>query len=239
MADLSALLAASGDALGAANQIVELLPQAAVKLAAAAFCGVLFGYERERRGKPAGMKTNALICIGAATYMFAADAILAAHGQPGDPARMAGQIVTGIGFLGAGSIMRAGESVTGLTSAATIWFMGAVGVLIGCGFPIVAIGLTLVALGLVVLLRRLEFRFFSSQFCVDCTITIGASDPASLEAVRRVLGERLTRREALEETRRDDVVILRARGCGPHMFQGDVLRSLWSIPGVREVHQNR
>lgn len=232
------ILAAGGFALDPSG-LLEMLPQAAVRLAAATFCGVVFGYERERRGKPAGMKTNALICIGATTYMWAGHAILAMEGGAGDPTRMASQIVTGIGFLGAGSIMRAGETVTGLTSAATIWFMGAVGVLIGCDLPALGIGLTLAALLVVLALRALEFRLFTGEFCIDCTITVAAGDVPSVEAVRKILGAALSSPEPLVERRDGDLVAIHARGCDPRVARGDIIRSLWAVPGVREIRQNR
>lgn len=134
-------------------------PQRAVELLAAAFAGGVLGYERELSRSPAGIKTCALVCVGATMYMQVGH-VLTANGGGGDPTRMASQIVTGIGFLGAGTILRDGRSVSGLTSAATVWFTGAVGVVIGCGLPVTGI---LAGLGVALTMRLLaavEGRLF-------------------------------------------------------------------------------
>jgi putative Mg2+ transporter-C (MgtC) family protein len=109
--------------------LLDLVPE----LMAASLSGLILGAERHRRHSQVGMKNCALVCVGATTYMASGHLILDVSGGDGDPTRMASQIVTGIGFLGAGAIFRDSARVSGLTSAATIWFIGAVGVLIGCG----------------------------------------------------------------------------------------------------------
>jgi len=103
---------------------LELLLQ----LALAILLGGAIGLEREMSGKPAGLRTNILICMGAT--LFTALSVQLALGR-GDPARIAAQILPGIGFIGAGSILHARGSVTGLTSAATIWMVAAIGMAIG------------------------------------------------------------------------------------------------------------
>jgi putative Mg2+ transporter-C (MgtC) family protein len=105
----------------------EILPLAA--LVAAAFLGALIGIERELRGHPAGVHTNALVSLGAAIYVLGATLV----GDPTAPARVAGQVVTGVGFLCAGVILHQGASVKGINTAATIWCASAVGVLAGLG----------------------------------------------------------------------------------------------------------
>ncbi|TNE88905.1 MAG: MgtC/SapB family protein [Deltaproteobacteria bacterium] len=123
-------------------------PARAAQLAAAVLCGSMIGYDRARRS-PAGVKTCVFVCLGATLYMHTGAVLVEGAGDPG---RMAGQIATGIGFLGAGTILREGGGVHGLTTAATIWFLGAVGVLIGSGFPISAMLISAIA---VVLLKTL------------------------------------------------------------------------------------
>src|SRR6266581_7092870 len=85
----------------------------------AALCGGVVGLEREIHDKPAGLKTNALICLGAAMYMYLGE--LLTQAGSGDPTRIPGQVITGMGFIGAGAIIRDGGSVLGLTTAATLW----------------------------------------------------------------------------------------------------------------------
>lgn len=119
------------------------------KLALATFLGGVVGWERETAGKPAGLRTNILICVGAAiladlSMHFAR--LAGATGLVGDPARLAAQIVSGVGFLGAGTIMQARGTVTGLTSAATLWVVAAIGMTAGAGAFIEATGATLLVL---------------------------------------------------------------------------------------------
>jgi putative Mg2+ transporter-C (MgtC) family protein len=112
-----------------------------VKLLLAVLLGGIIGFEREIAGKPAGLRTNILICIGAALLMDMSTRLGLVDGKRiGDPARIAAQIVSGVGFLGAGTIMQAQGMVTGLTSAATIWVVAAIGMAVGAGFYVEGIG---------------------------------------------------------------------------------------------------
>ena len=131
--------------MGLDSWFVSFLPL----LLAAFVSGSIIGLERQHRRGPIGVRTCILVCAGATTYMASGHLILEVAATPGDPTRIASQIITGIGFLGAGAIIRGSGSVSGLTSAATIWFLGGVGVLIGCDYPITGI---LLALTVVVLL---------------------------------------------------------------------------------------
>src|SRR6476659_1920322 len=112
-----------------------------IKLALAVLLGGIIGFERELAGKPAGLRTNILICIGAALLMDVSTRVGIIDGhRVGDPGRIAAQIVSGIGFLGAGTILQGQGVVTGLTSAATIWVVAAIGMTVGAGFFIEGIG---------------------------------------------------------------------------------------------------
>ncbi len=102
-----------------------------LRLIVAVICGALIGLEREINSKPAGLRTNMLICLGSCLFTFAS---LELSDKDGDPGRIAAQIVTGIGFIGAGTILRHGrDSISGLTSAATVWLVASVGILLGTG----------------------------------------------------------------------------------------------------------
>ena len=122
----------------------------------AAALGAVLGLEREWRGKEAGLRTNTLIAIGAALFT----AMSMTFG--GEPARVAAQVVTGVGFLGAGAIMRTGGNVQGLTTAAMIWVNAAIGLACGAGHIRLAAAATLIVLvamfGLTPLDRVLEKR---------------------------------------------------------------------------------
>jgi len=125
------------------------------KLLLAMLCGGAIGFERELSRKAAGLRTNVLICMGAALYMIISRQI--GGGAPyTDPARLAAQVVTGIGFLGAGVILRARGSVHGLTTAATIFVVGAVGIAAGEGMFAIAVLATILIIFVLVVLRKME-----------------------------------------------------------------------------------
>ena len=141
--------------------------QIAIKLLLAVFAGGVIGLERELKRKPAGLRTNILICVSATLLMITSRHI--GGGAPyTDPARLVAQVIAGVGFLGAGVILRSRGSVTGLTTAATIFAVTAIGITIGDGMFGVAIAVTvlivviLVALGYVegaIIRRRRMFHF--------------------------------------------------------------------------------
>lgn len=107
------------------------LTDALIRLSLSFFFGAILGFERQYHDKPAGFSTNTLICLG--STVFAIVSLLSAQYFGGDPARIAAQIVTGVGFLGAGSIIREGNKISGLTTAAGIWVVAAIGMATGYG----------------------------------------------------------------------------------------------------------
>lgn len=126
-----------------------------IQIVFALMLGGLVGYDREVKMKAAGFKTNIMICIGATLYTTISilNLNLLEVGSVIDPNRMSAQIVSGIGFLGAGAIIQGRGGVTGLTTAATIWVVAAIGYTIGVGFPIVA---TLFSITVLIVLRILK-----------------------------------------------------------------------------------
>jgi len=127
----------------------------AIKLLLAMLCGGIIGFERELSHKAAGLRTNVLICMGATLYMIISRHI--SGGAPySDPARLVAQVVAGIGFLGAGVILQARGSIHGLTTAATIFVVAAVGIGIGEGMFGLASVATILIMGVLVLLRQVE-----------------------------------------------------------------------------------
>jgi putative Mg2+ transporter-C (MgtC) family protein len=128
-----------------------------VRLVMAAILGGLIGLERELKRKPAGLRTNMFICFGAAMFTILSDQLAEIH--PGDHTRIAAQIIPGIGFIGAGSILHARGSVSGLTTAATLFVVASVGMAAGGGLYLTAIFATGVILIALYFLGRLEERF--------------------------------------------------------------------------------
>jgi len=120
-----------------------------------AVCGILAGLERESRDKPAGLRTIMLICVGSTIFTLASILMAGGH-EFADRGRVAANIVTGIGFLGAGAIIREQGAVLGLTTAATIWTVAAIGLLVGTGYAAAGLALTLFIVITVTVLRRFE-----------------------------------------------------------------------------------
>lgn len=120
--------------------LLDITPYQWRAIGAAMFCGVIIGLERQLRGKPVGIRTSCLITLG--TYLFLATAFML-KGDVVDPSRVVGQVITGIGFLGAGVMMARDGAVVGVTSAATIWVLAALGVLIASDHLLPAIKLAI------------------------------------------------------------------------------------------------
>lgn len=115
--------------------------------------GAVIGWERERSGKSAGLRTNVLICVGAAVFTILSKAMAG----PNDSwARVAAQVVTGVGFLGAGAIIQDRGGVHGLTTAATIWLVASIGMACGCKEYMLACLTTLIAMTVLVGVRAIE-----------------------------------------------------------------------------------
>jgi len=148
------------------------------KLLLAVVLGGAIGLEREIKAKPAGLRTNILICVGAALLTDVSIRIAIIGGQRvGDPARLAAQIVSGIGFIGAGTIMQGGGTVTGLTSAATIWVVAAIGIAVGAGYYIEAAGSGILVMVVLAWLTRLENRVRRMRRVVQYTVRARPSTP--------------------------------------------------------------
>jgi len=119
----------------------------------AVLCGAIIGLERQLRGKPAGVRTSILICLSTAVFVHLGSAVLSDHS---DPSRVLGQVVTGVGFLGAGVMMSREGVVTGVTTAAVIWILAACGAAIGLGHSRGAVALSLLTIAILTGVELLE-----------------------------------------------------------------------------------
>ncbi|MFQ5665254.1 MAG: MgtC/SapB family protein [Candidatus Binatia bacterium] len=173
------------------------------RLGVAFVCGALIGIERGRSEKPAGLRTNILICVGAAIYTMASELSAKYIAQaPIEAGRITAQVVSGVGFIGAGAILRSGLAVTGLTTAATIWLVAAIGVLIGLGFPVLGLLatlltlLTLILFGEIRLAGRCDVRSLTVGVPAGRPLTVAhaqavitaAGGPAAIDSIRDVNG---------------------------------------------------
>lgn len=166
------------------------------KLLMAMVCGGAIGFERELSRKAAGLRTNVLICIGAALFTIVSRHI--SGGAPyTDPGRLVAQVVTGIGFLGAGVILQSRGSITGLTTAATIFVVGAIGITIGEGMFGLALVATVLIIIVLVALRRVERRIIRRQRLFHYSLR--TDDPADfLEKLLNVLEQQRMHLEDFE-----------------------------------------
>jgi putative Mg2+ transporter-C (MgtC) family protein len=136
-----------------------------LRIVIAAILGAVIGLERERQAQPAGLRTHIILVVGA-TLTMALSINLAIQFRPlvpnGDPARLAAQVVSGIGFLGAGAILRYGPNIKGLTTATSLWTMAIVGLAIGAGHYASGIAATAISLIALIILNVIEKRFIQS-----------------------------------------------------------------------------
>ena len=206
------------------------------KLALAVVLGGAIGLEREIKGKPTGLRTNILICVGSALLsdISVRIGIMDNGTRFGDPGRIAAQIVSGIGFLGAGTIMQARGTVTGLTSAATIWVVAAIGMALGGGAYIEALGATLLVMLVLWGLGRLEGLV--ARRATRSRLAIHARpEPTALDDL-----EALVRRAGLEverwSSRRENVdLVIECDLRGPKRLHDEVMLGLLHHPLVRAV----
>jgi putative Mg2+ transporter-C (MgtC) family protein len=129
------------------------------RLATAILCGAAIGLEREWKRKGAGLRTMMLISLGSALYITVSELMSLHARQPFDVTRVAAQVASGVGFIGAGTIIVARGQVHGLTTAATIWTVAAIGLIIGAGFPQVGLAVTAAVLVILLIIGMVERRF--------------------------------------------------------------------------------
>jgi putative Mg2+ transporter-C (MgtC) family protein len=195
-----------------------------IKLLMAMVCGGAIGFEREVSRKAAGLRTNVLICMGAALYMIVSRHI--SGGAPfTDPARLVAQVVAGIGFLGAGVILQSRGSIIGLTTAATIFVVGAVGIGIGEGMFTIALIATVLIIVVLVLLRRVEAQIIMRKRLFHYTLR--THDPAEfLEKLMNMLEK---------DMMLDDFEVREVQGGQQHEIHLSVVTS---VSGNRRLLQN-
>src|SRR5512135_69394 len=158
--------------------------QTILRLVLAAVLGGIIGLEREMKHKPAGLRTNMFICFGAA--MFTVLSYRLANQYAGDHTRIAAQIIPGIGFIGAGSILHSRGSVVGLTTAATIFVVAAIGMAVGGGLYLPAVLATLIALLALYTLGRMEARFELKPALVNYEV-LGENAETVVAELNRIL----------------------------------------------------
>jgi len=199
----------------------------------AILCGAFLGDERQQREKPAGLRTLVLVCLGSAIFTMTGLAFTSATGDSG---RVAAQIVTGIGFLGAGVILHGRKFVTGVTTAAVIWVAAAIGMTIGAGYPIAGLALSLTVNRFLKLAGLFETRWHPDLHDARFVVEYVPNDGLTRVRLQRLLIDY----EPIgvvatwdEETRATGRVKLSMRLARIHMYE--LLADVADVPGVSSV----
>jgi putative Mg2+ transporter-C (MgtC) family protein len=214
-----------------ADLVAALRADLLLQLVLATALGGVIGLERELKGKPAGLRTNILICIGAATFTHLSLQVSQGHGDPG---RIAAQVLTGVGFIGAGTILHTRGSVTGLTSAATIWVVSAIGMALGMGLYYEAIGTTTLVMAVLLGLSRVEVAL--GRYSTTSRFTIHARpEPSPVEDLR-ILVERSGLDVVRCDVRLENVdLVIEMEVRGARRLHEQALNAIVHHPAVRSV----
>ena len=203
----------------------------------AILCGLLLGGERQRRQKPAGLRTLSMVCLGSAVFTMLS---LVFTTTTGDSGRVAAQIVTGIGFLGAGVILHGRRMVSGLTTAAIIWMASAIGMAVGAGYVVAGLGLSLLVNRLMVGIFLYETRWhpdlhdirFVLEYALQGGITRIRMERILVDFELNSMGTEWS--EPSDETGR---LTLRVRMARVQLHE--LLSELVDVPGVHSIVRER
>ncbi len=221
---------------------LDLIHFFGMKVLLAFVCGGMVGLERELKNKPAGLKTNILICLGSAIYTAVSILISNANGAEGhfgDPGRVAAQIVSGIGFLGGGVIIQARGTVVGLTTAATIWVVSALGVAIGLGYHDVAVVLALMVVIILLGVSWFEDRVLGRSITFHSEILVDDLGGETRHAINALLVQHDLVLESFDiAARGENQSAMTIRYSGHRADQKKFNLALWGTHGVKEIRQN-
>ena len=205
------------------------------QLILATILGGIIGLEREISGKPAGLRTNILICVGATLLMDVSLAVASSGiGGSADPGRIAAQVVSGIGFIGAGTILVARGEVVGLTTAATIWVVAAIGLAIGSHAYVEAIGTTLLVATTLVMLGWIEDYIGPRRRAVQLQL-ITDPDADVLDAVARLFEKHRLKARPTDVEKAVDHYRASYQLVGPRARRDAALHDLAAADGVRKI----
>jgi putative Mg2+ transporter-C (MgtC) family protein len=203
----------------------------------AILCGILVGGERQRREKPAGLRTLSLVCLGAAVFTMVSFAFTTTTGDSG---RVAAQIVTGIGFLGAGVILHGRRIVSGVTTAAIIWVAASIGMVVGAGYVFAGLGLSLLVNRFMVVAYLYETQWNPDLHYVHVVLEFDPQKGLTRVRLERILVDfQLADDEHCWSEPADDTgrLTVTAKLARTHLFE--LLSELAEVPGVRSLVRER
>lgn len=227
---------------------IELAPETMVfRLLLAAVLGGIIGWERERKNKQAGLKTHLLVAVGSALIMLTSiygfgNELLDHMNARFDPARLAAQVVSGIGFLGAGAILRRSNNViSGLTTAATLWVVAAIGLSVGAGFYWPAVVTILIIIFIIWIINKLESKLILFKKYGSLKIVM-SNRPKSVEVITALLQkekmavEQMAVREEMESGNNKRVYMEFRIHTSRRKGMLDLFDHIWKIDGIKEVN---
>lgn len=211
-----------------------------LRLVLAGMLGGVIGYEREHSNRPAGFRTHILVCIGSSLVMLTSEFIFKIYsGQVNtDPARLGAQVISGIGFLGAGTIIRDGFNVRGLTTAASLWAVSAVGIAVGIGFYEGAIVSTILIFLTLIFLKKMEEAISKRNRYKN--IYIQADNiPGRLAAITTLLDKHfiVIRKIEFISDEGEDKFLIKLLVRIPGKFEKSIVSELKEVEGITKVYE--
>lgn len=212
-----------------------MLLEYSLRIGAALLIGMIVGLEREFQGKPAGIRTNILMCVGSCLIMIISLQVARESGGTADPGRIAAQVVPGVGFLCAGTIMRSRFSISGLTTAATIWVLSALGLAAGAGYYLLASAGTVAIVIVLILIRYLETYIISRRTTYKINVEMKKSSLAP-SLVNEVIQKKNIPREDLKYQSEKEKLVTIFEYTASKKELDKTIRKISSIDGVISVY---
>ena len=200
----------------------------------AVVCGGAVGVDRERKDKPAGLRTFSLVCLGSAVFTM-----MSVSFSDGDPSRVASQILPGIGFLGAGAILRGKAGVRGVTTAATIWVVASMGMVIGLGYGGAGVLLGGLILTILTIIARIEHRYLGHCHYEEMEVVFDSESGQAMTKISAVLNSSEVPLKPLGlEIDQDGKGRFFIRYCHVHQHHREFLVSLAAIPEIKALRHD-
>lgn len=201
----------------------------------AVICGGILGIEREQHEKPAGLRTLILVCLGSTVFTIMSYAFTTSTGDSG---RVAAQIVTGVGFLGAGAILHSRQGVSGMTTAATVWATAAIGITVGAGYVVGGLAISLLVRVVLVGVLHWEVHHLGGMQSVGVEVVFEPSEGKTRVKIEHLRGEfhvagQPVTYEALPDGRIRVELELRL----PRRHLREFLHEMALLPEVRSIHE--
>jgi putative Mg2+ transporter-C (MgtC) family protein len=198
-------------------------------------CGAILGLERQRHDRPAGLRTLILVCLGSTVFTIVSFVFTSTTGDSG---RVAAQIVTGVGFLGAGAILHSGAGVSGMTTAAAIWLTAAIGMTVGAGYPASGLGLSVLARTVLVAVYQWEVRRLGGMTSATVEVAFDEDHGKTWIRLERLRDQfQVIERLHVHQGPPGPLVRMRADLRMPRRHLREFLGQVADLPAVKEIRE--